>query len=113
MENQKKEYLKNLKYSEKSYLKKEEEEEENENDENEFEEEEEEESNIEKKQIPKDYLIKENENRTIFGELKCYNKNLTTGEFKYCISSTWQIYAFITPMFILITIYFFIIYQNL
>jgi hypothetical protein len=31
MENQKKEYLKNLKYSEKSYLKKEEEEEENEN----------------------------------------------------------------------------------
>ena len=69
MENQKKEYLKNIKYSEKSYLKNEEEEEnENENNENEFEEEEEE-SNIEYKSIPKDYLIKENENRTIFGEL--------------------------------------------
>ena len=115
MENQKKEYLKNInKFSEKSYLKNEEEEEnENENNENEFEEEEEEESNIEYKSIPKDYLIKENENRTIFGELTCYKKNFNTGEFKYCFSSTWQIYAFITPMFIIITIYFFINFYSI
>ena len=106
MERQKKEYVKNIKFSEKT--KKEEEEEESSNNENDFDEESEEESNIneEYKQIPRDFCIKENENRSIFGELTCFKKNINTGEFKYCISSTWQIYAFITPMFIIITIYF-------
>lgn len=118
MERQKKEYVKNIKVSEKTYLKKEEEEEEIESsnveiNENEYDEESEEESNVEYKSIPRDYCIKENENRTIFGELNCYKKNLNTGEFKYCISSTWQIYAFITPMFILITIYFSVNYYSI
>ena len=115
MESQKQENLKKIQpTSEDSPLnlksipkKEEEEEEEDNNNEIEFDEEDSESNNNSHlKNIPKDFCIKENENRTIFGELNCYKKNIKTGEFNYCISSTWQIYAFMTPMFILIFIYF-------